>query len=504
VEPTAGRPDVAEIAVLGGGPSGAAAARLLASWRHDVVLIRRPGSGPRLAESIPPSTRKLFDAFGLSRAIDDARFQPWRGNIVRWGGSERCETFPPGSTGHHVIRSAFDRVLLTLAADAGARIVNAAVRDVVFDDEGVRVRTDGGAPAIHSQFVVDCSGRSGVLARALHLRRFEAGPRTIALSAAWRWPGAPPLDSTYALIESYADGWLWSIPVSADRRYVTVMIDPRATDLDRRGGAERAYLSEIAKAVQSAAMLSGGAIDDGPWGFDASLYTSSRFSGPRFLLAGDAGATLDPLSSFGVKKALASAWLASVVAHTCLARPAMRDTAVEFFDRRERAVYARYRHTSQTFSSAAAAAHQHRFWTDRANAELVDEGAEDEAVRLRTDPDVLRAFARLRERPTLGLRRSDRARIERRPGIAGREIVMQDCLVTEQFPDGVRFLRGVDLPHMIDLAPGHDDAGDLFEAYNRTRAPVALPDFLGALAVLVAWGALDCPDTIGGASSSSG
>lgn len=45
-----------EVAVVGCGPAGCAAARLLAEWRHRVELIGRPSRERRpLAESIPPS-----------------------------------------------------------------------------------------------------------------------------------------------------------------------------------------------------------------------------------------------------------------------------------------------------------------------------------------------------------------------------------------------------------------------------------------------------------------
>ena len=58
-----------------------------------------------------------------------------------------------------------------------------------------------------------------------------------------------------------------------------------------------------------------------------------------FLIGGDAAATLDPLSSFGVKKAVASGWVAAVVVNTCLRRPEMEVAALQFFEEREREVF---------------------------------------------------------------------------------------------------------------------------------------------------------------------
>lgn len=493
-----------DVAIIGGGPSGAAAARLLASWGRRVVLVNKCTDAACLAESIPPSTRKLFDVFHMTDAIDAAGFPPWRGNTVCWGDERRIESFPPGVAGHHVVRAEFDRLLRSLAADQGAAAIEATVTGVSVVDDGdcVRVELKPGAAVQHleARFVVDCSGRAGVLARQFRLRKMQPGQRTVALAGVWtsrsQWGS---LDPTHTFVETYVDGWVWSVPAAASRRYVTVMVDPHTTDLERSGGARHTYRRELAKATELSRMLTDATLEGGPWGFDASLYTADRFCGPHFLLAGDAGSCLDPLSSFGVKKALASAWLASVVAHTWLERPAMRAAALEFFDAREREMYDSYLPASQTLSASAAAAHAHPFWIDRGRSAFPFDAAQgrqdldagDEVEQLRQDPRVLGAFAQIRDAPALRLRPSPHVTIERRPGVAGREIVMQDCIVMEQCPGGLRYLRGVDLPHLVALAPGHSDAGEMFEAYNRSRAPAGLPDFLGALAVLIAWGALE-------------
>src|SRR5438309_1660710 len=102
---------------------------------------------------------------------------------------------------------------------------------------------------------------------------------------------------------------------------------------------EAAYRGEIAKTVEMRRLLAGAGLLR-VFACDASLYSSRAYAGPRFLLAGDAASFIDPLSSFGVKKALASAWMAAVTAHTCLLHPDRRPVAVDFFSNWERQVYA--------------------------------------------------------------------------------------------------------------------------------------------------------------------
>ncbi|MDE0474152.1 MAG: hypothetical protein OXI50_06305, partial [Gammaproteobacteria bacterium] len=113
--------------------------RLLAGWGYSVVLLTRPPtSHPALAESVPPSARKLFTLLGIAPEIDDAGFFPARGNLVRWGDAPlRRADFAPGSIGHHVVRDVFDALLLDLAEEAGAEVRrDAAVRRVVPEEAG--------------------------------------------------------------------------------------------------------------------------------------------------------------------------------------------------------------------------------------------------------------------------------------------------------------------------------------------------------------------------------
>ena len=106
---------------------------------------------------------------------------------------------------------------------------------------------------------------------------------------------------------------------------------------------------------------------------------------------------------------------------------------------------------------------------------------------------MLSAFETLRQAPDIRLRRGDQLRIEARPVVTTREVVLQDRLVLPDWPPGgrgLRYLRDVDLVRLVELAPDHRQVPDLFEAYIRRCPPVSLADFLGALSVLLAKGAL--------------
>jgi hypothetical protein len=286
-------------------------------------------------------------------------------------------------------------------------------------------------------------------------------------------------ETSHTLIESYESGWAWSVPATDGERFIAVMVDPRTSNLAKGDGARQTYLNELARTRHFRQLTAAAMFADGPWGWDASMYSASRYVDGNVLLVGDAGSFIDPLSSAGVKKALASAWLAAVAVHTSLDRPAMRETAFEFFAAREREIYAAFRHLTERYLGDASTAHEHPFWTDRMSALDDDNGNDD--VR-----EAQRAFDQLRGAPAIALNVSPSVSIELRPAVSGCHIVLEPRVVTEALPQGARFIRDVDVVTLIELAPAHAQVPDLFDAYCRRAAPVALPDFLAAMATVVA------------------
>ena len=104
------------------------------------------------------------------------------------------------------------------------------------------------------------------------------------------------------------------------------MVDPDRTRFACDGSLVRRYLGELAKTRHIGGLLDG-AVLNRVWGCDASLYDTSESGGPRQLIVGDAGSFIDPMSSFGVKKALTSAWMGAAVVRTCLTDPAIEPAA---------------------------------------------------------------------------------------------------------------------------------------------------------------------------------
>ena len=450
-----------DVIVLGGGPAGATVSLLLASWGHAVRVITKGGVDHGLAVSLPPSCGKLFDAIGVSDAIARAEFVRSTGNTVWWGGADaRVEPFAPGVFGWQVEVSQLAQVILQGAVAAGAVVERQLITEVP------------------KGFVLDCSGRAGIVARAKNVRRHDPAIKTIALVGAWRrsdfWP-VP--DETHTWIESYDDGWMWSVPWGYGARHIAAMVDPQRSGLI--GGSKKAvYLAEIAKTRQFKRLTSEATLIDGPWGWDASQYDATEYAGSDWLLVGDAGSFVDPLSSVGVKKALASAWLAAIVAHTCLNSPSMKTHALAFFSAREREITQHLFRESARFLSEAASGHRHPFWEERVDDET---SPSDRAA-------VQRAFDRLKQAEALNARIGTGVVIDARPMIRGNEIVLEPHLVPPDVPQGVRYVSGIDVVAIAELAPLSRQVPDLYGAYVKRVGSASLHDFLHALATAVARG----------------
>jgi len=486
--------------VIGGGPAGASVARLLASWGHRVLVLTKSLDRARgLAESLPPSTRKLLATIGVLEEMEQAGFYRTTGNTVWWGSRERrIENFDAGgdASGFQVFRPDLDQLLRDNAARAGATVLDdVTVRAVHVEEDASDTRVEyeqaGVRTTVACRFVLDCSGRAGVIARQGY-RRYEPGGRMQAFIGIWQRDAGWDLpDETQTLVETYEDGWSWSVPVARTTRHVAAMLDATTTHITR-GPIEEAYRAELAKTRELRLLMRDATLRH-VWACDASLYTSDAFAGPGFLLVGDAGSFIDPLSSFGVKKALASAWLAAIVVHTSLIHAERQAIALEFFSRWERQVYASNLRRTREFARRACEQHPAAFWEVRAThaSDAVEERDRDldEAALLRA-PAVLAAFELFKRSPSIDLAWAEPRRFEKRAVIRDREIVLEEAIALPSAGASVRYLAGVDLVTLGELACQHRQVSDLYDAYCRAHAPVSLPGFLGSLSVLLANGVL--------------
>lgn len=488
-----------DVIVIGGGPAGVALSRFLSIRGHRIALLSREFEpGRSLALSIPPSARSLLNAAGLLPTVEAAGFLPNGGNTAWWAeGERRSQSFPrPGWQANAAgLRDAF----LSALSATDVQVVAGTARRLRELEDGwmVECAPPGDDPVtLRSDWVVDASGRAGVLARA-EGRLHERDLRTTALVRTWRTDASARSDSdaTHTRVESFADGWAWSVPLAGGARCLTVMVDAGHARFRGRS-LEEIHAAELAKAPHIAADGVGGSPVGPVWACSASRYVARRFARPRALLVGDAGAFIDPLSSYGVTRALGSAWLAGIVLHTCLREPSMQDAALDLFDAREKAYYGRHHGHALPFYGAAAEAYAAPFWMrrrDRAEQAVREQPPEEAAfgdveVRRAAAAVLEDALSRVRSAPHLALEPGPTLRHVRRTAVAGDRIILDDHLATDASSHGVRFVRGIDLRRLVAAAPECSDVPALLAACRHSGRD--LPDFLAALAYAMTHGFL--------------
>jgi len=309
-----------DVAIVGGGPAGSAAATALARAGKSVLILERDRF-PRfhVGESLLPMSSNLFRELGLESVIEEGNYQEKRGaSFISECGEKRYridfsfsdEVEHP--VARHVTRSEFDERLLRNAESCGATVLE-GVRAAEFrnDEDGVRVQyddTDGSRKEVKSGFLLDASGRFGFLARRMGLRIPDQELRMVALFAHFdgvsRESGVTAGDIRIVTREDL--GWWWVIPLSNDRTSVGLVF-PTDKDPRRKGESDRETLVRCANESSVMREILGRAECAGEAHVEADFsYGTRAYGGEHFLLLGDAGSFLDPVFSTGVELALQS------------------------------------------------------------------------------------------------------------------------------------------------------------------------------------------------------
>ena len=294
-----------QVAVIGGGPAGAAAAIVLARNGVDVTLVEASNyANARIGETFPPRITPLLKQLGVFDALVAERVAST--GIKSYWGSDRpaVQSFmlDPYNDGWHVERARFDAGLADGAERAGARVLREA-RLVAVERLSGRwsMKSNGQVSALHADFVIDGTGRQASVARRLGAeRRFRDGLTALAFTAA----EVPTADyGPYALIEAVPDGWWYSAPVPGARAVAVFLTDP-STARDRSSGA-LAWPSAFREARHTQARHKSLVFSEmGRYGAGSSLL--HPLCGESWLAIGDAAMSFDPMSGDGVCRALQS------------------------------------------------------------------------------------------------------------------------------------------------------------------------------------------------------
>lgn len=339
--------DAYDVVVVGGGPAGASTAGLLAQDGYRVVLLERE-KFPRyhIGESLITGILPTLDRLGLRERADQCGFQPKYGGSLMWGLNQkkpwsfRFREIRDGKyeVSYQVRRADFDALLLDRARELGVHVLEGVtVKEPVVTDgrmTGVRYQFRGEAPLVEvrARMVVDASGQQRWLGRHFDLVSWHEDLRNLAVwtyyQGALRYEGEFEGD---LLTESRPQGWLWFAPLNRDLTgigYVT----PSARMSESGLTPEQMLDKQIAESSEVSWLMSTAhRVDIYRTARDWS-YCCTRFSGPGWVLVGDAAAFIDPLLSAGVMLAMRGADTASRAVRDALAEPGKERHAMRLYE----------------------------------------------------------------------------------------------------------------------------------------------------------------------------
>jgi flavin-dependent dehydrogenase len=314
-----------DVIVIGGGPSGSAAAAVLAEQGLRVLILEKE-KFPRyhIGESLIPFTFHALKRLGLVERMRQSAFvKKYSVQFVPPSGvasqpfyfSTRYEADVAQTW--QVIRSEFDLMLLDNARDKGATVLEeVAVTDLIQEagrTHGVRAQSRAGQRLeFRAPVTLDCSGREAFAATRRQWRVRDPKLNKVAVWTYYRGvkrdPGPEAGATTVAFVPE--KGWFWYIPQHQDQVSVGVVAEGKyltreglkdAGDIFRREIGQNRWIEEhLASGTQF-----------GPYFLTSEYSYRSRYSAADgLLLAGDAFGFLDPVFSSGVMLALKSGVLA--------------------------------------------------------------------------------------------------------------------------------------------------------------------------------------------------
>ncbi|KAJ7062686.1 putative halogenase [Mycena amicta] len=379
--PAVAVPKSTDILVIGGGPAESACASALAREGFSVTVLEKDVF-PRyhIGESMLPSCRPFLRFIGAEEKVVNHGFTVKVGAAVklnqykregcRWL-TERPDTDfispDPEKAAWNVVRSEFDEILLRHAGECGARVYEGVhVTDIHFsgEDAGRPVSADwksstGDEGRIHFDWLVDASGRSGIMStKYLKNRKFNQALRNVAFWAYWQGAGvyapgtkrenAPWFEALTGSSNSRAtdeSGWAWFIPLHNGTTSVGVVLKEDSSRSKKNGSGSDArthYVSQLKLAPGVLHLLGDAKITGDVKSAGDYSYSATQYAGPHYRIAGDAGAFIDPFFSSGVHLAFTNALSAACTIAASIRGHCSEAEAIRFHNEKTGTSYTRF------------------------------------------------------------------------------------------------------------------------------------------------------------------